>query len=48
VVVATLAPSGHALLVEYESQRTCPTELDVGRALWNATLYEQVYAWAHQ
>jgi hypothetical protein len=47
VVMAALVPAGHSLLVEYVSERECPTDLAVGRALSNATLYQQVYQWAH-
>ncbi len=48
LAVLAAASSTNALVVEYEAERECPTELVVGRALSNATLHAQVYAWAHE
>ncbi len=45
---ASLAAAwSEAVSVEYEAERECPTALAMERALANATVYRQVYVWAH-
>ena len=45
-LLATLAPA-HAMARDTLAQRNCPTALMLEGAVTNATLYRQVFEWAH-
>ena len=47
MLACALLATASALVVEYEAERECPTELAMAHALSNATLHAQVYQWAH-